>query len=189
MNLTYENLPASKIAPVNYSIYGIPGAILSYLIPGLGQILQGRIGKGLLFFFCVNGLFYYGMMLGQWSNVYLPRAKNLPSISLPFNLKIPNCIAYRMQYAGQFWIGISAWPAIYQNYEYDEESDPPLDPYIGKYQRTPPETELNLLQNRSDRSWDLGWVYTVIAGVLNIMVIYDALMGPVVFIPEKQKAK
>jgi hypothetical protein len=25
---------------------------------------------------------------------------------------------------------------------------------------------------------ELGWVYTVIAGVLNIMVIYDALAGP-----------
>jgi hypothetical protein len=25
---------------------------------------------------------------------------------------------------------------------------------------------------------ELGWVYTVIAGVLNILVIYDAVAGP-----------
>ena len=41
-----------------------------------------------------------------------------------------------------------------------------------------PEGELNDLQRDSDKRWDLGWVYTVIAGVLNIMVIYDALAGP-----------
>ena len=34
------------------------------------------------------------------------------------------------------------------------------------------------LQRDGDKTWDLGWVYTVIAGVLNIMVIYDALTGP-----------
>jgi hypothetical protein len=30
---------------------------------------------------------------------------------------------------------------------------------------------------------DLGWVYTVIAGVLNIMVIYDAFAGPAFLAP------
>ena len=29
-----------------------------------------------------------------------------------------------------------------------------------------------------DKTWDLAWVYTVIAGVLNVMVIYDAFAGP-----------
>src|SRR5262249_12330752 len=40
------------------------------------------------------------------------------------------------------------------------------------------EAVLNQLQNEDDKKWDLGWVFTVIAGVLNIMVIYDALAGP-----------
>jgi hypothetical protein len=161
---------------------GVFGAILSFLIPGLGQISQGRIAKGILFFLCINILFYYGQFLGQWKNVYLPRAKNLPVMELKpmgFSLKIPNCLSYRMQYGAQFWVGASAWPAIYQWSKYDEDEDCPADPILGKYQRTPPETELNLLQNRSDRAWDLGWVYTVIAGLLNIMVIYDAFAGPV----------
>ena len=34
------------------------------------------------------------------------------------------------------------------------------------------------MQRDSDKRWDLGWVYTVIAGVLNVLVIYDALAGP-----------
>jgi hypothetical protein len=37
---------------------------------------------------------------------------------------------------------------------------------------------LNKLQRDGDKTWDLGWVYTVIAGVLNVLVIYDALAGP-----------
>ena len=34
------------------------------------------------------------------------------------------------------------------------------------------------LDNKGNKTWDLGWVYTVIAGVLNVLVIYDALAGP-----------
>src|SRR5262245_35136105 len=41
-----------------------------------------------------------------------------------------------------------------------------------------PGKTLNELQSDGDRTWDLGWVFTVIAGVLNILVIYDALAGP-----------
>ena len=42
----------------------------------------------------------------------------------------------------------------------------------------PGEVLLNDLQRNSDKTWDLAWVYTVIAGVLNILVIYDAFAGP-----------
>lgn len=183
MSLNLSTIETPK--PTQASNHGPLGAFLSYLIPGLGQVVQGRVGKGLLFFFAINLLFYYGMALGQWKNVYLPRAKSLPVVELlsgkpfGFSLRIPNCLTYRLQYAAQFWVGASAWPAIYQWYRYDEEDNNQADSVIGAYQRTPPETELNLLQNRSDRSWDLGWVYTVIAGLLNIMVIYDAFAGPV----------
>ena len=34
-------------------------ALLSYLVPGLGQIYQGRVGKGLLFMVCLYLLFFY----------------------------------------------------------------------------------------------------------------------------------
>src|SRR3954469_19276471 len=47
-------------------------AVLSYLIPGLGQLTQGRVRKGLLFLVCLYALFFYGMYLGKFQNVYLP---------------------------------------------------------------------------------------------------------------------
>ena len=57
-------IPPVKLDPL--------AAFLSYLIPGLGQVYQGRVGKGLLFFFGLYLLFFYGMWMGQWRNVWLP---------------------------------------------------------------------------------------------------------------------
>src|SRR6266849_4666080 len=57
-------------------------AFLSYLVPGLGQIYQGRVAKGLLFCVALYALFFYGMYLGHGMNVYLPDETKLPRIFL-----------------------------------------------------------------------------------------------------------
>jgi uncharacterized protein DUF6677 len=168
-------------------------ALLSYLVPGLGQIYQGRIAKGILFFVCLYAMFFYGMYLGHWCNVYLVDEKALPPIeiagqTLPGTL---SALGHRPQFAGQFWIGIAAWPAVWQYANYDSAKT--ADPILGRYQRMPAESRtdrtppdepvLNELQRNGDKSWDLAWVYTVIAGVLNILVIYDAFAGPAFLAP------
>jgi TM2 domain-containing membrane protein YozV len=175
-------------------------ALLSYLVPGLGQIFQGRVGKGLLFLVCIYTLFFYGMSLGNWQNVFLPRVSDVhkfPDVYLPLGIRVPRPIAYRVPFLGQFWVGVAAWPALYQFWNYDEARDvvEEVDPLIGKtiarpkpdplfktFMRAPTDEQANVLQNTGTKTWDLGWVYTVIAGVLNLMVIYDALVGPA-FIP------
>lgn len=155
------------------------GGLLSYLVPGLGQIYQGRVAKGLLFFVCLYGMFFYGMYLGRWSNVYIVDETGLQSIEIA-GVKLPGAlaaVAHRPQFAGQFWIGMATWPAIYQYTHFDRTQD--VGPVLGNYQRMPKDEEiLNRLQRNSDKTWDLAWVYTVIAGVLNILVIYDAFAGP-----------
>jgi hypothetical protein len=165
---------ASKSPPTVPPTYSLLPAVLSLLVPGLGQIYQGRIGKGILFFVCIYTLFFYGMALGHWKNVYIP---DTADVNDPLGLRdkertVAN-LWNRPQYLGQFWVGIVAWPAIAQ---YRSPEQPHW--LFKNFQRTPPETELNELQTNGDKTWDLGWVYTVIAGVLNIMVIYDALTGP-----------
>ena len=87
---------------------------------------------------------------------------------------------------GPFWIGVAAWPAVHQYLTYDPTQD--TGGLFGSFERTPPENPapgdppekitLNKLQREGNKRWDLGWVYTVIAGVLNLLVIYDALAGP-----------
>jgi len=153
-------------------------ALLSYLVPGLGQIYQGRVGKGLLFFGGLYALFFYGMWMGQWKNVWLPDATALPDVSIAGQqLGGPaKALKYRLEFLGQFWIGAAAWPAVHQYATFDSTKE--KGKLFGKFQRAPSESELNELQRNGDKRWDLGWVYTVIAGVLNLLVIYDAFAGP-----------
>lgn len=163
-------LPPVKLDPL--------AAVLSYIIPGLGQIYQGRVGKGLLFFGGLYALFFYGMWMGQWRNVWLPETDDLPDVQV-LGRSVPGlgkAISYRVQFAGQFCIGAAAWPSLYQYAVFDKTKD--AGPIFGKFQRMPDEKELNDLQRNGNKRWDLGWVYTVIAGVLNVLVIYDAFAGP-----------
>ena len=153
-------------------------ALLSYLIPGLGQVYQGRIGKGLLFFCGLYGLFFYGMWMGQWQNVWLPEVADMPDVEIAGQRLggTAKAVSYRPQFLGQFWIGVAAWPAVFQYAAYDPAKE--TGPVFGTFQRAPKEETLNNLQREGNKRWDLGWVYTVIAGVLNLLVIYDALAGP-----------
>lgn len=168
--------------------------LLSYLVPGLGQISQGRLGKGLLFLVCIYALFFYGQYLGSGtvtrqtdartetyrvaSNVYLP---DTAAANNPFNLpQLAANLYNRPQFAGQFWIGIAAWPAVWQYWHGgdDRGEERGARSFLGEYQRTPSDEALNAVHTAGDKTLELGWVYTVIAGVLNIMVIYDAIAGP-----------
>jgi hypothetical protein len=160
-------------------------AFLSYLVPGLGQIVQGRVAKGLLFLVGLYTLFFYGMWMGQWKNVFLPDTSNLPPIFLVNNERGPQIalprgvltsLGYRPHFLCQFWIGVAAWPALIQYHNYDRNRE--TGPIFGTFQRPVEEEKLNELQRDGSKRWDLGWVYTVIAGVLNVLVIYDALAGP-----------
>jgi hypothetical protein len=170
-------LPPVKLDPL--------AALLSYVIPGLGQIYQGRVGKGQLFFGGLYLLFFYGMWMGQWRNVWLPETDKLPPVAIAgANLGgVAKAVSYRFQFLGQFWIGAAAWPAVYQYAVFDGAKD--AGPIFGKFQRMPDEKELNDLQRNGNKRWDLGWVYTVIAGVLNLLVIYDAFAGPMFRDPPK----
>jgi hypothetical protein len=175
-------------------------AVLTYLLPGLGQIIQGRIGKGLLYFFCLMTLFYYGQYLGKWRIVHLPNCSNLPTARLPILGELtglPRDLFYRKEFIAQFWMGLPSWPAIIQYRSTEPLPQPSEDdgrwqpnphPILGRYMQPISEYDINRLQANSNRYYDLGWVMTIIAGALNILVIYDALAGPLVkFAPVAKK--
>jgi TM2 domain-containing membrane protein YozV len=200
--------PSIKITPPPPPENGALAAVLSFLIPGLGQVLQGRVGKGLLFFVSVYALFFYGMYIGSGSitvnndhyqvtgNVYLPdtAGKNNPWNLPAFLANLYN----RPQYLGQFWAGIVAWPALY-HYNFPgkpdkteaEDGQPKghtLWTEVANFEKTPSEAAVNAVHTSGDKLLELGWVYTVIAGVLNIMVIYDAYAGPAFPASKKEEA-
>ena len=160
-------------------------AILSYLIPGLGQIYQKRYGKGLLFMVSLLGMFMLGQAMGQWQNVYIPREEG-PHQRVRGNLM--SSLVMRWHYVGQFWIGAAAWPALWQYFDMPlpKEED---NPFVHNLQKMPNETKLNEFLVNSDKTPDLGWVYTVVAGMLNILVMYDAYAGPVFIALPKPASK
>lgn len=221
---------ATQISPL--------GGILSYLVPGLGQIVQGRVAKGVLFFVCVYVLFFYGVYLGAaevkikdrvertykvTSNIYLPRGESRPNEGA-FSALLNN-LYNRPQFLGQFWVGMAAWPAIAQyisldramedrleseiDRNYEEAANEGLDtpegqaklmkakeleqerrhPLFGEMMREPSYKAINAVHNGSDKRLELAWVFTVIAGVLNIMVIYDAFAGPAFPSPSDEPKK
>ena len=123
-------------------------------------------------------LFTVGHAMGNGQNVYLP-----PPEGQQTNVAgaLYNSVYQRLPFAGQFWIGVAAWPAIIQyattNTDPNAPPGPDAHPFLGTFQRRPTEAELNDLLRNTDKKPDLGWTYTVIAGVLNVLVIYDALAG------------
>lgn len=164
--------PPEKTPPMEPSALA---ALLSYLVPGLGQIYQGRTVKGVLFMVSLYGLFFYGMYLGSWKNVYLRSGTSKSGVST---------VVDRLTFVGQAPIGIAAWPAIWQYKQMSREFFP-----AGwrDFESTPTEDQLNRLQSEGDKYWDLGVIYTIIAGVLNLLVMYDAYAGPIPLVEETEE--
>jgi hypothetical protein len=227
------NAQASKLAAPPRHLSPWAG-VLSYLVPGLGQIVQGRIGKGVLFLVCIYTLFFYGLYQGSGTltitrgdrsetytmtgPVYLPDQTEGGPFSLP---ALATNLYNRPQFVGQFWVGIAAWPALWQYFHSDKDAERQLDKFrtqrdqggenggngdlqqkidaleqrikkgdrwLGRFQRTPSDETINAVQTAGDKRLEIAWVCTVIAGVLNIMVIYDAIAGPAFLAASENKA-
>src|SRR5205085_603952 len=93
---------------------------------------QGRIAKGALFFVCIYTLFFYGLYHGSGTvkvgseeyvvsgNVYLP---NVAPDGSPLGVSALATNVYnRLHYVGQFWVGVAAWPALWQYSRYTKDA-------------------------------------------------------------------
>lgn len=133
--------------------------ILAWLVPGLGHMYQGRIAKGIFFFVCLMGAFVYGMYLGEWKVVYWSWEKDRKPV---------------VEGLCRLGMGVPSAPAILQSFR---EKDGQL-PVLGKFQAAPSKAELQELNARLNRTWNIAQIYTMIASLLNILVIFDACGGP-----------
>lgn len=174
MSKTIPAREAGRI-PGSYSPEGIPlrdpflAAALAWLIPGAGHWYQGRRSKAWLFFVCILGTFFYGLYLGEGRVVYASmRAEDR-----------------HFPYLCQVAVGVPALPALVQAYRVNHGKEPipfpvwdrfMVPPGLGKHGDGP--SELDDLQKRLNRFFELGTVYTMVAGLLNVLAIYDAWGGP-----------
>ena len=163
-------------------------ALLAWLVPGLGHIYQGRTAKGVLFFVCLMSTFAYGCYLGGSSKVGWGRVVY---------------VAWReddtrLAYLCQVGIGLPALPALVQASRAAKGKEP-----WGDFM-APPQPEglagngaaqqalahqptLDALNFHLRGYFELGTAYTMIAGLLNILAVYDAWGGPVFLEPAKDE--
>lgn len=151
-------------------------AFLAWLIPGAGHLYQGRTPKGLLFMLCILGTFFYGLVLGDGKVVYASwRSADK-----------------RLPYLCQVGAGLPALPALVEAYR-AKHNQGPLFGGMMVPPKLPEENngvdELAKWHKDLSRNFELGTVYTMIAGLLNILVIYDAWGGPMQYADEKKKGK
>ena len=165
--------------------------ILTLVIPGLGHFYQGRVAKAILFAVCVCGLFLIGAYLGS-------SKKYGPARVVYYSMRPDDA---RYYFFGQMWIGLAASPAALQYF-----LDPSGEEPILRGLMAPPVLKKVAVQTRgglemdevSDlrfatgdnirqelgRYFELGTIFTVVAGLLNIFVLLDAYAGP---FPEKEE--
>lgn len=137
-------------------------AFLAWLIPGLGHFYQGRVGKGLLYATCILGLYFTGFILGEGKVVYWRWINPLHDSE-----------NFRFSYLCQFFVGLPALPALIQGtLEWKG-----IAPILGGWMAFPPEEMVNALHFMGKRV-EIASIYTMVAGLLNILAIFDAYGGP-----------
>jgi len=142
----------------------------AWLIPGCGHLYQGRYAKGVLFLVCIMGTYLAGFAIGGPNVVYASWTKT----------------DRRLQYVCQAGVGLAALPAIVQSYRVIARGGEPIRMF-GVAPLAPPRQPV--LPNNKDElaewhakygfRYEMGTLYTMIAGLLNVLAIYDACCGPV----------
>jgi len=165
-------------------------AFLALLLPGAGHYYQGRKQKAILFATCILGLFIAGFIIGRGRVVY----------AYPNTFKVTNLIRmlskqgraqiaqessqdFRIHSYAQALVGIPAFPMILQSRIGPKPIDEQL---LGGFMAPPPKgipgdgnpDWLSKWNNEDSAGFDLGSLYTAVAGLLNLLVIFDALAGP-----------
>ena len=166
-------------------------ALLAWLVPGAGHWYQRRRSKAVLFFVCITSTFVYGLWIGGGRVVYADWGPTAEEKRLPFFC--------------QAGVGAAAIPALCQAQRFDndrahKEADDRAARGEASFWDTfmvPPRLnvgkaglgdELDQLNRSLNRRFELGTVYTMVAGLLNVLVIFDAFGGPAYAALKKKEA-
>lgn len=181
-------------------------AFMAWLVPGAGHFYQGRRGKAILFFVCILGIFLFGLGLGRGRVVYASaqpgdyRWQYLCQVQCGL-VALP-AVAQALQTAGgkdPFLVLCERYPANYPDPSLrfkkitPENRDPQYNGATLKDGFMAPPPGPVSLGNDPDvmsmwyfdyrQDYDMGVLFTVVAGLLNVLAIYDAAVGPAIVTP------
>jgi len=184
-------------------------AFLAWLWPGAGHFYQRRFAKGFLFMICILSTFFFGLGLGHGRVVYTSFKKGdfrwqyvcqfavgapaLPALAQKIKTKND---------ADPFWVLCERYgddhPIEYQRFARITD-DNRIDDYQGRIYKdgfmAPPAGPINPNVWDTLGRWhfdykhffELGTLYTVIAGLMNLLAIYDAFCGPAIMTPDQRE--
>jgi hypothetical protein len=158
---------------------------LAWLVPGLGHYYQGRLFKAILFAACIIPTFLLGMCLGSSQEIGF--ARNV-YCSWREGDK-------RWFFIPQFCVGSVAIPAIAQSYLVDDGKtpfwngamSPPVLPGYSKNRHLQGRPTLDDIILKLGGKFELGTLFTVVAGLMNLLVLFDAIDGPILSRKETQE--
>lgn len=158
--------------------------LLAWLFPGAGHWYQRRYFKAILFSSCIWPL----LIAGLWMGSYAEETPNGPTGRQFHFARTVYCSwrlgDKRLYFIPQACVGCVALPALWQaRFPGDADGSfssaafaPPRLP--SEYQTRPNQPDMNDIV-RNLHSWlDVSTIYTVIAGLLNLLVFFDAVGGP-----------
>lgn len=120
---------------------------------------------------CILATWFFGLFVGGGKVVYAAW----------------NDVDWRWQFVCQLGVGAPAFPALIQAYRVSRGQEPFVGDYMAPPHDPPPQGPEGPVENgpfaqlhhRLHAFFEIGTLYTVIAGLLNVLAIYDAYAGPV----------
>lgn len=150
-------------------------AFLAWIVPGAGHYYQGRHAKGTLFVISVLSIWLLGFSLGGGHVVYASWAPG----------------DRRWHYFLQAGVGAAALPALIQGNRMRHATDRDgrtVDSYRPLWNGFMAPPHRPVVESEADEiaawyavyggGYEMGTWFTMIAGLLNFLVIYDAFGGP-----------
>lgn len=171
-------------------------AVLAWLVPGLGHLYQGRTRKGVLFMTVVLTTFVVGLWLGNGRVVYASWRPHdtrwwfacQAGVGVAALPAVVQALAINGPSREPFWVAGWMTPPLHEGQLVSRRYAERLiqtDPYIEAddfWDRPPAKQfradQLSMWHHELGRFFELGTLYTVLAGMFNMLIIYDAWAGP-----------
>ncbi len=191
-------------------------ALLAWLWPGAGHFYQRRFTKGFLYMTCVLSIYFLGLLWGTSRVVYASfKSEDLRwqylcqvGVGVP---AFPAIVQSMVVADGNdpWWEIARRHPPVrdssdgyfllrqsYQRLKEGEVLPAGQKPIIDGFM-APPGGEASLSENDVLGMWhfelghffEIGTVYTLVAGLLNMLAIYDAFVGPMILTPQQKEKK
>jgi TM2 domain-containing membrane protein YozV len=164
---------------------GYLALILAWVVPGLGHFLLGQKGRGIVFALTIHGLFALGLLIAG------AKAINPPEQAIwtytQFLTGWPMLLANRIEK-----IKAAEYEKLYDQYRQQRPSDKDdsvreeREKYGREFMKEHP------YFTNHPKIQDIGAVYCGIAGMLNLLVMFDVLLritGSTREVPDKKRRK